>query len=332
MMQAANAVHGDPILYYELCEISNRIHGEQLSETQRRALHEHPPTSSGMKRELFPECDTTLVSVLWDEVVRFLFEHPGQIARSQSSSVEFMVDRSKLYSRSASSSWHDSSIPWDQLRLSKWWIPKLDQPEAQYSETAADKPPDAHDSLATETGNKHQITYEQAKAAHARGVEVYTDSSDGSWFAIVKPPAEHCDSWTYALDRTPGRALTYDEACVHNDFGLNVELFGSNEEWLIAAPPSAHRAPGASYRVPLVEPMKESLAEPLPCPQNFLCALSEMVRDPEQIWIFDFDARLYRWDPTQCLLLRLEGEWKECRTEFNILMSSTWSCHKEENS
>jgi len=149
--------------------------------------------------------------------------------------------------------------------------------------------------------NKHIITFGQAKAAHARGVEVYTDSSDGSWFAIVKPPAEHCDSWTYALDRTPGRALTYDETCVHNDCGLNVELECDDGDRIIRHPPSSQRSKGFIYCVPLTEPAK---GEPAQSQYEYVTGLRNVPEGKEKEW--------------ECYVLdqswQKRGYWKDCTT------------------
>ena len=97
------------------------------------------------------------------------------------------------------------------------------------------------------TDHKHVITFAQAKAAHARGVEIWTDTAHGSppWFVV-----KHLDHayWAYALDRTPGRALTYEEACVHSDCKLDID-WDCKGTWI-----KIER--GEHYRVPLAETAK----------------------------------------------------------------------------
>jgi len=108
--------------------------------------------------------------------------------------------------------------------------------------------------------HKQRITFAQAQAAHARGVEVWVHGVDIEQFKTLTelkwlyPLADEC--WTYALDRTPGRALTYDEACVHHEFKLPVE--GRRGDcWFNSTGPCRKYA----YRVALAVPAKEPAAE-----------------------------------------------------------------------
>jgi hypothetical protein len=110
--------------------------------------------------------------------------------------------------------------------------------------------------------NKHRITYEQAQSAHARGVEVWTLACNlAHWFKLEKL-SDVPETWTCAIDRTPGRTLTYDEACVHNDCGLDVEGYPIytqvHNDWFTAPPPSTGRAQANRYRVPITEPARET--------------------------------------------------------------------------
>jgi len=111
------------------------------------------------------------------------------------------------------------------------------------------------------TDHKHRITFEQAKAAHARGVVVWTPTVRGDkWFSVNMQPWPL--DWDYYLDRTPGRALTYDEACVHNDCGLDCEVFNSHSCWELATPTTRYaRSSVCKYRVPFTEAKEPAVQE-----------------------------------------------------------------------